>query len=94
MTKKSNAVQKAEDSSPVLEGELIDEESAISEQPEILKPGDKPSPAFTLGKMAGAVCAFLIGFFQNRTAGSLSKRTGCPGRGRRLKSRKRIQRRR
>lgn len=95
MGKKSNAIvsKNKNDSSLVLEGELIDEEPAGSEKPVPILSHDKPSLAFTIGKMAGAVGLFLRGFLQNWIFEDRLEGKGGQGRGRRMRVKKRIQRR-
>ena len=93
MTKKSKVILKEEEFLPVLEAELIDEESSLSTKPVKSQGDDKLPLAFTIGKIAGAVGAFLMGFFQNRRYNDLNKSNGVQCRGQRLRAKKRAHRR-
>jgi hypothetical protein len=93
LTKKSSSIEKKEDSSPVLEGELIYEESEDRQQPVKIQENDKPSLAFIMGKIVGTAGAFLFGLFQNRNLDTLTKKRRGAGKGRRLRAKKRINRR-
>lgn len=93
LTKKSKAVQSIEDSTPVLEGELIDEGSVQSEKPIKIQSVDKPSLSFNLGKIVGVAGTFLLGFFQNLRMDKPARANQCQGRGRKIRSKRKMNRR-
>lgn len=95
MIKKSNSLDKTEDPSPVLEGELIDEEKIPGDKV-VLSQRDKIPVAYTLGKIAGYLGTFIAGILKSRRMffeNDSESRPGSGKRGRRGRKQRRSIRR-
>ena len=89
LTKKSEAIQKKDDSLPVLEAEIIDDEVTLSEKSEISQREKKLPLAYTFGKIAGYVGSFLFGVFKNKDLFYGNKDVGKGGMGRGFREKRR-----
>ncbi len=97
MTKKSDAIQKKEDSFQVVEVKSIDNQVSQTEETDLSRRQNKPPPAYTLGKVVGYIGSFLLGFLRNQRhfdARDVDEGMGKGERRRRYREKRRAIRRR
>ena len=85
LIKKSEALQQKKDASQKVEVKPIDRRVAQAEKPDVIQIGNRSTRAYMLGKVAGSIASFLIGFFKSEkyfgaagTGNSLYKKNRKP----------------